>query len=101
MVKNLPANAGDSGSIPGPRRSHREGNSNSLQYSCLETPWTEKPGGLLSMGLQSQTRLSDGTPLHTHKHTLKQATARFHGVILLYHKLCTAIFYCFIFIDFK
>ena len=50
MVKNLPANAGDSGSIPGPRRSHREGNSNSLQYSCLETPWTEKPGGLLSMG---------------------------------------------------
>ena len=37
MVKNLPANAGitrDVGSIPGSRRSHGEGNSNPLQYSC-------------------------------------------------------------------
>ena len=25
-----------------------------------ESPWTEEPGGLQSMGLQSQTRLSDG-----------------------------------------
>ena len=36
MVKNLPANSGDSSSIPGLGRSPREGNSNSLQYSCLE-----------------------------------------------------------------
>ena len=28
-----------------------EGNGNPLQYSCLEIPWTEKPGGLQSMGL--------------------------------------------------
>ena len=26
---------------------------------ALEIPWTEKPDGLQSMGLQSQTRLSD------------------------------------------
>ena len=38
MVKNLPANAEDSGSIPGMGRSPREGNSNPLQYSCLENP---------------------------------------------------------------
>ena len=31
VVKNLPANAGDMGSIPGSRRSPREGNSNPLQ----------------------------------------------------------------------
>ena len=38
MVKNLPANAGDTGSIPGHGRSPGEGNENPLQYSCLEIP---------------------------------------------------------------
>ena len=38
VVKNLPANAGDTGSIPGSERSLREGNGNSLQYSCLGNP---------------------------------------------------------------
>ena len=35
-VKNLPANAIDSGSIPGLEKSPGEGNGNPLQYSCLE-----------------------------------------------------------------
>ena len=35
-VKNLPANAGDVGLIPGSGRSPGEGNGNSFQYSCLE-----------------------------------------------------------------
>ena len=38
MVKNLPANAGDAGSILGSERSPREGKSYPLQYSCLENP---------------------------------------------------------------
>ena len=41
VVKNLPANTGDTGdvgSIPGWGRSPRGGNSNPLQYSCLEHP---------------------------------------------------------------
>ena len=38
MVKNLPANAGDTGLIPGSERSPREGNGNTLQYSCLGNP---------------------------------------------------------------
>ena len=38
VVKNLPANAGDAGSIPGSGRSPGEGNGNPLQYSCLENP---------------------------------------------------------------
>ena len=37
-VKNLPANAGDAGSIPGLGRSPGEGNGNPLQYYCLENP---------------------------------------------------------------
>ena len=35
VVKNLPANAGDTGSIPGFGRCPREGNGNPLQYSRL------------------------------------------------------------------
>ena len=36
MAKNLPANAGDPGAIPGSGRSPVEGNGNPLQYFCLE-----------------------------------------------------------------
>ena len=36
MVKNLPANTGDSGLIPGLGRSLGGGNGNTPQYSCLE-----------------------------------------------------------------
>ena len=52
MVKNLPASAGDSrdvGLIPGLERSSGVGNSNPVQYSCLEYSIKE-PGGLQSMG---------------------------------------------------
>ena len=38
VVKNLPANAGDMGLIPGSRISPEEENGNPLQYSCLEDP---------------------------------------------------------------
>ena len=38
VVKNRPAKAGDSSSIPGSGRSPGEGNGNLLQYSCLENP---------------------------------------------------------------
>ena len=53
VVKKQPANAGhteDMGLIPGSGGSPREGNNTSLQYSCLEIPWTEEPGRLQSMG---------------------------------------------------
>ena len=51
VEKNLPVNAEDTrdlGSIPGSGRSPGVGNSNSLQYSCLE----KIPGRLQSMGSQ-------------------------------------------------
>ena len=38
MVKNSPAHAGDSGSIPGLGRYPGEGNGNPFQYSCLGNP---------------------------------------------------------------
>ena len=38
VVKNMPANAGNLGSIPGLGRSPGERNGSPLQYSCLENP---------------------------------------------------------------
>ena len=61
-VKNLPANAADTGSMPGSERFPGEGNNNPLQYSCL--------GNLMDRGVwwaivhgvaKSQTGLSDET----------------------------------------
>ena len=55
VEKNLSAKAGDvrdTGLIPGLGRSPGGGHGNLLQYSCLEVPWTEEPGGLQSMGSQ-------------------------------------------------
>ena len=45
MIKNLPANAGDVGSVPGLGRSPGEGHGNPLQIPCMEN-YTEKSGGL-------------------------------------------------------
>ena len=62
MVKNLPANAGDGGLIPGLRRSPGEGNGTPLQYSFLENSmdggaWWATVHGVA----KSRTQLSDFT----------------------------------------
>ena len=54
MVKNLPANAGDLGSIPAWERQPGKGNSNPLQYSCLENsmdkgPWQASAHGVIKV----------------------------------------------------
>ena len=62
VVKNLPANAGDAGATPELGRSLEKENGNPLQYSAWETPWTEEPGGLQSVGWQRvKTELSNWT----------------------------------------
>ena len=38
VVKNMPASAGNTGSVPKLGRSPGEGNGNPLQYPCLENP---------------------------------------------------------------
>ena len=50
MIKNLPANAGDVGLTPGLGRSP-EGNDNPSRIPAWRILWTEKPGGLQSMGV--------------------------------------------------
>ena len=50
MVKNLLANAGDTGLIPGSGRSLEEKMATHSRIIAWEIPWTEEPGGLQSMG---------------------------------------------------
>ena len=59
MVKNLSANAGDTGSLPGSERSPGEENGKKKKEKKMAThtsmlpweiPWTEEPGGLQSVG---------------------------------------------------
>ena len=70
MVKNLPANAGDTNSIPGRGRSHAGGNGNPLRYSCLETPMDRGAWRAIVHGVaKSQTRLSTHVNTHTNTHT--------------------------------
>ena len=61
VVKNSPANAGgigDVGSIPGLEGSSEEEMATHSSVPACEIPWTEEPGGLQSIGLQSLTWLS-------------------------------------------
>ena len=62
MVKNPPANEGDSGdvgSIPGLGRSLEEERATHSSIFAWKIPRTEEPGRLQSMGSQSQAQLSN------------------------------------------
>ena len=52
VVKNLPANAGDVGSIPGLEDPMEEEMATHSSIPAWEIPWTEEPDRLQSMGLQ-------------------------------------------------
>ena len=66
VVKNLPANAGDTGSIPRSGRSSGEGNGNPLQYFCLGNPMDREAWYAIDQGVaKSQTQLSNQTTINT------------------------------------
>ena len=66
QVKNLPANAGDTGLIPGIGIDPRGGNGNPLQYSCLEnsmdrgTWWVTIHGGHKESDMTCWTKQQKG-----------------------------------------
>jgi len=83
VVKNPPANAGDSGdlgSIPGLGISRGEGSGNLLQYSCLENSKDRGPWWAAVHGVEKSW-----TQLSTHPHT------QVYGGLTI---SCTRIFYC-------
>ena len=74
MIENLPASAGDAGSIPGWGRSPGEGNGNPLQCSCLENPtdrgawWGHKESDTTERLTRLPVSLSSASPtrrIHT------------------------------------
>ena len=92
-VKCLSArNAGDLGSVPGLERSPTQEKEMATHSSILawKIPWTEEPGGLQSMGLQTVGRTER---LHFHflslsvsmyPFTLKSSTCYMQNTILEY-----------------
>ena len=84
-IKNLPANAGDLGSIPGLGRSPGGGHGNPLQYSCLENPmdrgtWWATVHGVTKSRTQLRLTLSFSSYLHIPESgVLAWATSRNHG----------------------
>ena len=65
MVKNVPTNTGDTGSIPGLERSPGEGHGNPLQYSCLKNPMGRGSWWAIVHGVaNSQTSLRMPTWYH-------------------------------------
>ena len=71
VVKDLPTNAGDTGSIPGPGRSPGE----ETPYSCLTNPmdreawWATVLGSLIDMN--EHTHIDTNTHIHTHNVAIK------------------------------
>ena len=77
MIRRLPADPGDPGSIPGSGRSPGEGNGNPLQYSCLEYSmdggaWWAKSMGLHKVGHDWATSLlHSGSKTSAHQNLLE------------------------------
>ena len=72
VVKNLPASAGDAGSIPGSGRSPGGGNGNPLQYSCLENSvdrgdWQASVHGVAKSWPQLSTHAGKNLPNENQK----------------------------------
>ena len=63
MIKNLAANAGDTGSIPGSGRSSGEGTGNPLLYPCLENSVGRGAWGATVHGVAKSQIMTDGLTL--------------------------------------
>ena len=78
MVKTLPTDAGDPGSISGSGRSPGGGNGNPLQYSCLENPMDRGSWWATVHGVAE----SDTTEVTQHAHTQAHTTPTTGGRIV-------------------
>ena len=85
VVKNLPTSAGDTGSIPGLRRSPGGGNGNPLQYSCLRNPMNRGAWRATSVGLHLCAHAHTHTHIHTHTLLLMVEAAVMVGNAIVSH----------------
>ena len=70
-VKNLSANTGDVGSIPGSGGSPGEGNGNPLQYSCLGNPTGREAWWATAHGLAKESDTTLATKEHQKRKFIK------------------------------
>ena len=83
VVKNLPANAGDAGLIPGLGRSPGGENGNALQYFCLENPMDRGSWQAIVHGVtRSWTRLKQLSLLACRRTWAKECQV---GTISIFH----------------
>ena len=73
MLKNPPANAGDTGSVPGWGRSLESEMATYCNIIAKKIPWTEELGSYSPLGL---TVLDTTEHTHTHTHTHSLITSR-------------------------
>ena len=66
VVKNPPANTGDTGSMPGSGRPPGEGNGNPFPYTCLENPMDR---GAWRATVHGVTETNTMEPVHASAHT--------------------------------
>ena len=83
----------DSSSIFGQGSSLERGHGNPLQYSYLDNPWIEEPGGLQSMG--SQRIWHDWATEHACVHACTHVPVIFHQQLIL-NLIKTLCIYCLI-----
>ena len=86
MVKNLPANAGNASLIPGLRIFPQEGKATHSSILAWEIPWTEEPGGLLSVWLQ---RVRYNVVTKQHHHTVINCTLPRSNALTVYDIILT------------
>ena len=94
MVKNLPVNAGDAGSISGPGRSPEGGYGKPLQYSCLGNPtdrgaWWAPVHGVIEDGIEQLNNEKKEVALETALSATSAIQRLYTALTYLYVKLFT------------